>query len=84
MTVAKALFGNVSGYCEGCGFYSDVVEHKKSCKGVRYDDGPTRAFDLIIQDELHTITDNIGSVYGLYEAAIEFLPREERHRFQST
>jgi hypothetical protein len=70
---AKSLFGNVRGFCASCGFFTDMVAHKKKCYSEFSEAGRTRAFDLVIQDELHTITDNIGSVYGLYETAIEFL-----------
>lgn len=70
---AKAIFGNVRGHCNICGFLTDVVPHKRRCDGIVRNEGGMRSADLIIQDELHTITDNIGSVYGIFEAAVEFL-----------
>jgi hypothetical protein len=70
---AKSIFGNVIGFCVKCGLISDMIPHSKACREKAILGGRTGAFDLIIQDELHTITDNIGSVYGLYEGAIEFL-----------
>lgn len=72
---AKAIFGLVDGYCKSCGFTSDASPHRKRCGSTGSSEGATRGADLVIQDELHTITDNIGSVYGLYETALEFLAR---------
>jgi hypothetical protein len=70
---AKALFGRVSRSCTVCGFLTDVSSHKRHCGGQLRVVSSNAPIELIIQDELHTITDTIGSIYGLYESAIEQL-----------
>ena len=69
---AKGLFGFTKSFCPICGYLNDAIEHKKHSKQTTAV-GECRPADLIIQDELHTITDNLGSVYGLFETAIEYL-----------
>jgi hypothetical protein len=70
---AKALFGRILRRCTICGFLTDGSSHKKNCGGAITAVPPNAPIELIIQDELHTITDTIGSVYGLYEGAVEYL-----------
>jgi hypothetical protein len=72
---AKALFGRVSKYCETCGYLTDATVHKR--KHPLRHSAQLQPFDLIIQDELHTITDNLGSIYGLFETSVELLARRD-------
>lgn len=65
-----AFFGHVDRFEDGLGFYGAAEPREGRPLGNRWSLDPP---DLIIQDELHLISGPLGTVAGLYEAAIDQL-----------